>query len=104
MKDTILQSVVPAAVGALGGLVRMMCARRDGQKCSLWLVVIEMVIAAFAGFLVNAIMTEIGASPNWRTVTVAIAGFSSREVLELLCRTVLATLKKVTDKIHKEEP
>ena len=84
--------------------MRMMCARREGQKCSFTLVAIEMAVAAFAGFLVDAAMVEIGASPNWRVITISIAGFSSREVLELLCGVVLAALKKLANKIHKEEP
>ena len=103
MKDLLEQSWLPALLGAVGGLMRMMCARREGQKCSFTLVIIEMVVAAFTGFLVDAIMVEMGASPNWRVVTISIAGFSSREVLEVLCRTVLAALKKIAEKINREE-
>ena len=111
MKQTLLEcamkfieSLPTVALAALGGVVRMISARREGQPCSWALIVIEIVVAGFAGFLINALLTEFDATPNIKIIGVSLAGFASREVLELMVRPALKMLSKFTEKISREDP
>ena len=99
-----IESLPTVALAALGGVVRMIAARREGQPCSWALIAIEIIVAGFAGFLVNALLTEFDATANIKVIGVSLAGFASREVLELMMRPALKMLSKFAEKINRENP
>ena len=67
-----------------GGAVRMLVTYQSGTKRSWLLVISEVVVAGFAGLLVDALLRKWGVDSDTKIMMVAASGYAAREVLELL--------------------
>lgn len=86
-----LDYALAALLAGLGGAIRLMYRR--GKRPTLLRVAAEIAIAGFAGTLVNALMIEFDAGSGLKIVTVSIAGYAAREVIELARTAAVGIIK-----------
>ena len=80
-----LLDLLPIAVLALsGGIARISERLLRGEKYNLKMVALELILAGFSGFLIHWLTADTVLPENYRTVAVALAGYSSRSVISLI--------------------
>ncbi len=89
----ILWTVVP---GVLGGAAHHLLLVFKGERFSIWLFLINLFLAGFAGWLIGEFLPV---DTTARDGIIGISGFSAIKILELLeVRGVLAISKFINPK------
>lgn len=89
MKAKLIEIATVVTLAAFGGFANTLVGKPRNEPYSWKIALPEIVIAVFSGFLVHYLLMELGATPNIRTVAIALAGYSARGVLAVLHKTVL---------------
>lgn len=92
--DHCLDALPAAVLAAFGGLTRAVAGKPKGVKFDWKIAFPEIVIAIFSGLLIHWLTLEWGISENFRTVAVALAGYSARSVMVILNNVFLQFVKK----------
>ncbi len=85
MKSLIINYIdylLAALMAGLGGVIRLL--HQQKKRFTLFRIAAEMAIAGFAGLLVNALMLELHADSELKITVVAISGYTSREIIEIV--------------------
>lgn len=82
-------------LGAFGGFTRTVAGKKRDEPYSIRIAIQEIVIAIFCGLLIHWSMADFDISQNIKTAAVALAGYSSRCVLDILHSVFLNKLKKI---------
>ncbi|MCM8540964.1 MAG: phage holin family protein [Lentisphaeraceae bacterium] len=84
-------------LAAFGGLVRYLTSKPTHEKLKISIVIVEIIVAIFAGLVVSFALSSFSLDPNTQSAAVAIAGYSSRGVLYLISTRFMKRLKTGMD-------
>jgi fluoride ion exporter CrcB/FEX len=69
---------------AFGGFTRTIVGKKCNEKYSFKVALGEVVIAIFAGYLLHFIMSPHDICSGYKIAAIGLAGFSARELLNML--------------------
>lgn len=69
---------------AFGGLTRTIVGKKRNEKYSYNVALGEVIIAIFAGYLIHFIMSPHNICSGYKIAAIGLAGFSARELLNIL--------------------
>jgi hypothetical protein len=99
MKDILKQVAewfTPATLAGFGGLARSIVGRQKNEPYNWKIGLGEIIIAMFAGITVHLMLTEMNIPESCKSAAVAMAGYSAREILNILRAIAIKRLKKET--------
>ena len=99
MKDSMVTSVVesmPAVTIALFGSLVALFAPPE-KKFSFKMFLGGLLAAAFVGLIINVGLVAYDVNEHIRIISVALGGYSARDVLELVSKKFLDKVKKELD-------
>lgn len=92
--DKAFELFAPVLLAAFGGYVRSL-TRSSKEPFKLRLALAEMTVAIFAGIIVHFVLSEFTIADGLKSASVALAGYSAREVLTILKATFLKKIKEI---------
>lgn len=102
-----VDGLIAVALAGVGGTIRVLENHRTGKQFpGFWVVFVEIITAGFSGLLVETLLHKWGVDSDTKIVVVAISGYASREVIELLryfTTGVLGIMLKKKNKLFVDE-
>lgn len=89
LKDLLL----PVIIAIFGGLVRIFNDKRGLKHYTIGLLCSGILTAAFTGILVYWLTADLDLSDNVRSATVAISGYTSRDLIGIIADKFLKRMK-----------
>lgn len=90
----LIEFCFPILLAIFGGFTRTLVGKQRKEPYNWRIGLSEMTIAAFAGIVIHLIMSELNIAECYKSAAVAIAGYSAREILNLLRGFLIKKLKK----------
>ncbi len=97
MKDLcgkIFELLPPVLLAVFGGFTRTLVGKQRNESYNWRVGLTEMSIAAFAGVVIHLLLSEFKMPESCKSAAVAIAGYSAREILNLLRGFLIKKIKK----------
>lgn len=91
--------LIAGGVAAVGGMMRIITT---GGAKSVASVIAEMTVAGFAGVLINALLLEFDVDHEIKIFCVGVAGYSAREIIELMRQAGVGFLKSLIARMTRE--
>lgn len=97
MKDLgvkLLELLPSILLATFGGLARTLVGKQRHEKYNWKIGLTEIIIAAFAGVMIHFLLSTFSIPDGCKSAAVGIAGYSAREILNLLRGAFIKKLKK----------
>ena len=95
LKEFMVEALRLAPVlflSVLGGVVAQI--NRPREQFSWWWLLVGIIVAAFVGLVVHLLLQSTSFPPGIKGAACAISGYASRDVLSILKKRFLRSLKK----------
>jgi hypothetical protein len=95
MKIVFKELLLVGLLAAFGGFINTLACKPKDETYSWKRAMPEIAIAIFAGLLIHWLLKDFDISDNYRIMSVALAGYSARGVLNIFNRLFLDHIKNV---------
>lgn len=95
MKIVFKELLLVGLLAAFGGFINTLACKPKDETYNWKRAMPEIAIAIFAGLLIHWLLKDFDISDNYRIMSVALAGYSARGVLNIFNRLFLDHIKNV---------
>lgn len=91
-----LELLPSVLLAVFGGFTRTLVGKQRNEAYNWRIGLSEMIIAAFAGVTIHLVLSEFNMSESYKSAAVGLAGYSGREILNLLRGFLIKKITKET--------